>query len=83
MDSINLNFRRLKGKHLLNITLVLSVPFTVIAYQWDGRIVPESKCYGIKEVKGITYQVNTCTGKLSPLNALVANTVKNKPVKEQ
>lgn len=75
MDSINLNFRRLKGKHIVNTALVISIPLTVFAFQWDGRAIPESQCYGIKELKGITYQVNACTGKHIPLNTLAANTV--------
>lgn len=39
------------------------------AGRWDGRIVPETRCFELKDVGGRVFKVNSCTGDVQEVPA--------------
>ncbi len=39
-----------------------SIFFGFAAFNWDGRLHPQTKCFELQEISGELFKVNTCTG---------------------
>jgi hypothetical protein len=47
---------------LAGAAVFVSLSLPNVMSHWDGHVVPQSKCFDLKEIKGKVYKVNTCTG---------------------
>ncbi len=57
------------GLGIMALAFFMFMPMLMLASKWDGKLHEQKQCFEIKELEGVAYKLNTCTGEIEKIDS--------------